>query len=133
MSKRKRSLSPVVVSEVVRAQLLASQNITAFQGVNDNLGSSDDPRPLTKLQYTTTSELQELLDFSALSKDLELNSRFKQIATSLLYDYRLVLTSRKHLVYEFEILELEFYLYKSGCHEDPFTHGSEEQKQSGRW
>jgi hypothetical protein len=28
---------------------------------------------------------------------------------------------------------MEFYLQKAKCHEDPFTHGSEEQKVSGRW
>ena len=34
---------------------------------------------------------------------------------------------------DYEIIELEFYLQKSGLHEDPFTHGSDEQRQSGRW
>lgn len=35
--------------------------------------------------------------------------------------------------FAFEILELEFYLWKYEIHEDPFTHGSEEQKRSGKW
>ena len=38
-----------------------------------------------------------------------------------------------HTIHNFAILELEFYLYKTGCHEDPFTHGTEEQRLSGRW
>ena len=33
----------------------------------------------------------------------------------------------------YELLEIEFYMQYEGIHEDPFTHGSEEQKHSGQW
>ena len=76
--------------------------------------------------------LRELLDFSTVSEEAELNARFKLLASTLLREYRLVVQSRVEK-FEYDILELEIYLYKSGCHEDPFTHRSEEQKESGKW
>ncbi|KAF8641302.1 hypothetical protein AX16_010081 [Volvariella volvacea WC 439] len=40
---------------------------------------------------------------------------------------------RTSRITEFQIMEMEYYLLKGECHEDPFTHGSEEQKFSARW
>ena len=76
--------------------------------------------------------LPELLDFASVSSPADISLRFQQIASALLHDFCIVLTSLD-IQTEYEILEIEFYLQKSGCHEDPFTHGSEEQEQSGRW
>ncbi|KAI6098541.1 hypothetical protein F5141DRAFT_1032613 [Pisolithus sp. B1] len=76
--------------------------------------------------------LISLLDLSALTTREEISSRFDAIAREVLCNY--VLTIVHNGIYsDYEILELEFYLQKSGCHEDPFTHGSFEQEQSGQW
>ncbi|KAF5358658.1 hypothetical protein D9758_007720 [Tetrapyrgos nigripes] len=80
-------------------------------------------------------DLQELLDISSLS-DLEgISVRFDKIAEALLQTFMLVLTTYRGGETDtcFRILELEFYLWKPQCHEDPFTHGSEEQRSSGQW
>jgi hypothetical protein len=80
----------------------------------------------------TDEELLRLLDFSALNSPSEISDRFGQIGNALLHNY--ILTVRcGEVETEFRILELEFYLQKQECHEDPFTHGSEEQKICGRW
>ena len=76
--------------------------------------------------------LPQLLDFSSLNLASDICNRFDQVANALLFDFRLTLTCGD-VETQFEILEMEFYLQKSHCHEDPFTHGSEEQKTSGRW
>ncbi|KAI0321966.1 hypothetical protein OF83DRAFT_1096699 [Amylostereum chailletii] len=82
-------------------------------------------------------ELDVLLDFSstALSSTSSITERFDCIAELLFTRYRLVVnllgtsTSRE----EYDILEVEFYLDKEGCHEDPYTHGAEEQRVGGQW
>ena len=83
-------------------------------------------------QSITTESLQQLLDFSQLSDEQSITARFEVLASALLCDFHLVLRCGD-VETKFQILELEFYLRKPGCHEDPFTHGSEEQKVSGRW
>jgi len=79
-----------------------------------------------------TASIANLLDFSSLTSHSDINIRFGELADALLCGHYLLL---KHggLEHEFYILELEFYLQKSGCHEDPFTHGAEEQRYGGRW
>lgn len=129
MSKRKRSPSLFVH---VGEQGVSNAN-TRPRLVNETLDvttGSDFLRPASNLGCD--HELQKLLDFSTVSEEIEMNARFKQIASMLLHDYRLVLTSGGS-EFEYDLIEVEFYLYKSGCHEDPFTHGTEEQKESGRW
>lgn len=79
-----------------------------------------------------TADLPELLDFSALESQQDISTRFELLASELLHNYRLEVTHEENTEY-LEILELEFYLYKSGLHEDPFTHVSAEQSQAGRW
>ncbi|EKM60155.1 uncharacterized protein PHACADRAFT_206334 [Phanerochaete carnosa HHB-10118-sp] len=78
------------------------------------------------------SRLKCLLDLSSLTEHADLSVRFMDIAEILLNGVLLRLTANSATT-DFEILELEFYLFKSGCHEDPFTHGTEEQRQSGKW
>lgn len=80
----------------------------------------------------TDKELLRLLDFSALNNPSEISDRFDQIGDVLLHDYILVVRCGEAET-EFRILELEFYLQKQECHEDPFSHQSEEQKFCGRW
>ncbi|KAG6886731.1 hypothetical protein C0995_005393 [Termitomyces sp. Mi166 len=72
------------------------------------------------------------LDFSTLHSTSTISDRFDHVGRSLLYDFHLVVKSG-HEETVFEILELEFYLRKDGYHEDPFTHGSEEQRVCGKW
>ncbi|KAI0752693.1 hypothetical protein C8Q80DRAFT_1147701 [Daedaleopsis nitida] len=80
----------------------------------------------------STPDLSELLNFCQLDTRDAVASRFSEIADQLLHHYCIEIstsTRKKQL----EILEIEFYLYKSGCHEDPYTHASSEQSQAGRW
>ncbi|KAF8967490.1 hypothetical protein BDZ97DRAFT_1916773 [Flammula alnicola] len=88
----------------------------------------DDPSADTRLL-----SLQSLLDFSLVTTEDEISTRFDQIAKALIHEFRLVVRRENARDVEFEILEAEFYLQVGGCHEDPFTHGSEEQKVGGRW
>ena len=76
--------------------------------------------------------LPQLLDFSTLNDISAISDRFDEIGNALLHDHTLVVQCGE-METEFKILELEFYLQKHKCHEDPFTHGSEEQKICGRW
>ena len=78
------------------------------------------------------TSIATLLDFAALTSHSDINIRFAQLADALLCGHYLLL-KHEGLEHEFDILELEFYLQKSGCHEDPFTHGAEEQRYCGRW
>jgi len=79
------------------------------------------------------SALREILDFSGVDNEQEISRRFERISTALLQEFRLVVRREHGTDVEFEILEAEFYLQIGGCHEDPFTHGNEEQRVSGRW
>ncbi|TEB32158.1 hypothetical protein FA13DRAFT_1731905 [Coprinellus micaceus] len=73
---------------------------------------------------TTDVALDSLIDLS----DVE-NQEQLQLSS---VDYHLVVT-RPGATTKVEFMEVEFYLQKEGFHEDPFTHGSEEQKVAGRW
>jgi len=79
------------------------------------------------------SALRDILDFSGVDTEEEISRRFERISTALLHEFRLVVRRDNATDVEFDILEAEFYLQMGGCHEDPFTHGSEEQRVSGRW
>jgi hypothetical protein len=81
---------------------------------------------------STTPDLPALLDLSSLHDESAISDRFDEIARVLMHGYHLVV-SREQVETAFQIQEMEFYLQKAKCHEDPFTHGSEEQKVSGRW
>ncbi|KAG9317912.1 hypothetical protein JVU11DRAFT_2143 [Chiua virens] len=76
--------------------------------------------------------LAALLDFSTLSTAEEISERFKAVAEELLCNTILTVV-RNGIRTDLDILELEFYLQKLHCHEDPFTHGSVEQERSGQW
>lgn len=126
MSKRKRSSSD-------NAGCTSTHN-TRPRG--PRLGTDSrpnvDPHSIANATRYDSLSLCELLDFSEVTEQSELTNRFQLIASTLLLEHVLVLTSENG-TFEYEILELEFYLYKSGCHEDPFTHASEEQRESGNW
>jgi hypothetical protein len=100
----------------------------------DNEPSGEYPnKSLRRDEVLDSSSLASLLDFSALTSHSDINIQFGQLADTLIYGHHILLKhdGREH---KFDILELECYLHKSGCHEDPFTHGADEQKRySGRW
>ncbi|OSX59608.1 hypothetical protein POSPLADRAFT_1078945, partial [Postia placenta MAD-698-R-SB12] len=77
-------------------------------------------------------ELSDLLDFTSASTDALITHRFECIASALLHEYYLLVIS-DDTRNNYEILEVEFYLKAADVHDDPFTHGSEEQRYSGQW
>ncbi|KAI0089672.1 hypothetical protein BDY19DRAFT_993243 [Irpex rosettiformis] len=105
-------------------------NRSCSKRVNDE---SDDP----------LSRLFRLSDFTSLNLSQDVISQFSAIAEILLNEVQLQITSAQASqtstktpapdVGNYKLLEVEFYLWKDGSHEDPFTHGSEQQKHSGRW
>ncbi|CDO77230.1 hypothetical protein BN946_scf184747.g43, partial [Trametes cinnabarina] len=83
------------------------------------------------VEHVPSLELPELLDVSHLDSMDAISARFEQIASELLHNYYIEI-ARDGRAGQLEILELEFYLYMTGTHEDPFTHASPEQAQSGK-
>ncbi|KAF8627931.1 hypothetical protein AX17_006086 [Amanita inopinata Kibby_2008] len=86
----------------------------------------------------STPTLEQLTDFSLLTSANQetIQDRFNSIAQAILCDYDLVLgspASTPTSPSRYQVLELEFYLWMDGSHQDPFTHRSEEQKISQRW
>ncbi|KAF9647829.1 hypothetical protein BDM02DRAFT_3097466 [Thelephora ganbajun] len=100
--------------------------------------SPEKPRKQQRLETSTREDavgLTEALDFSALSSLQEISGRFDELARSLMFGHviHLHMPGFPPKEIEYEILELEFYLHKRGCHADPFTHRAAEQKRSGQW
>jgi hypothetical protein len=103
---------------------------------NDHDDSPNKKNP--KISDPTSIDLPELLDLTSLTTVRDIQHRFDRVAQVLLHDFFIVTTTNDPATNTdktecYEILELEFYLQKPDCHDDPFTHGSEEQKQSGQW
>lgn len=80
----------------------------------------------------THDDIDSLLDFTSSCSQDEISARFDSISNSLLSKYYLSIVHDSSQT-DYEVLELEFYLQKSGCHEDPFTHGNADQERSGQW
>lgn len=94
-----------------------------------------DPRPNALCpapRDTNGDTISSLLDLTSLYSQDDISARFDSISGALLSEYYLSVIHGSSQT-DYEILELEFYLQKSGCHEDPFTHGSAEQERSGQW
>jgi len=96
------------------------------------------PRKQRRLEVNTGDDavgLTEALDLTALNSLQEISGRFDELARSLMSGHVIHLhapgSPPKDI--EYEILELEFYLHKPGCHVDPFTHRAAEQTRSGQW
>lgn len=100
----------------------------------DNAAGSDANADIQEPDPSTSGafDLPALLDLSSLHDESAISDRFDEIARVLIHGYHLVV-SREQVETAFQIQEVEFYLQKAKCHEDPFTHGTEEQKVSGRW
>ncbi|KAI0638673.1 hypothetical protein C8Q77DRAFT_1154286 [Trametes polyzona] len=75
----------------------------------------------------------ELLDLTSLKSAHDISARFEVLARELLHNHRIEVAREGKPSESLELLELEFYLYASDVHEDPFTHASAEQSQAGRW
>lgn len=79
--------------------------------------------------------LTRALDLTALDSPQAISDRFDELARLLMLSHvvHLHTPGSPPKDVEYEILELEFYLHKPGCHADPFTHRSAEQRKSGQW
>ncbi|KAH7918351.1 hypothetical protein BV22DRAFT_1076286 [Leucogyrophana mollusca] len=124
-----------------KSQRIASHSDGAAHATSSNVSGSPkisrpsvevDAKPSLDNSPSDSTNFWQLLDFSALTSQSDILARFEDVANALLCEFHIVLV-RGGIQTEYEILELEFYLQKSGCHEDPFTHGSEEQERSGQW
>lgn len=127
MNKRALDADDIQVAAVAKKSKV-NQGFNV-QASDQTVTSNDGHNQLTSI---TEESLQQLLDFSHLSDEQCIKARFDVVANTLLRDFHLVLKC-ENVETEFQILELEFYLQKAGCHEDPYTHGGEEQKICGRW
>ena len=78
------------------------------------------------------ANLQDLLDLKGASHE-ELDERFQSIANLILCHYELIVGSSSGETRRYTVLELEFYLWMPGLHEDPYTHGSEGQRRPAQW
>jgi hypothetical protein len=96
---------------------------------------NDSPNKKNPRLSDPTTDLAQLLDFTSLTALRDIQDRFDSVAQALLHDFFIVVTNTTTETKTecYEILELEFYLQKPDCHDDPFTHGSHEQKRSGQW
>ena len=106
-----------------------AENTTAAETQSSREGRFDYPLPAF---VENEVPLSDLLDLSRLVSLAELDARFRLIAQELLHGHFIEIRTASDKEH-YEILELEFYLYKEGIHEDPFTHASNEQSESGRW
>lgn len=129
---RKRSRS-IDYSHGSRTRKIQRREIGTFsKSSNSDPSSSESESVTVPSPSSSQASLSELLDFSALTSQSDIHGRFKELAEAMLCKHSL---SLKHggKQTEFDILEIEFYLQKSEYHEDPYTHGTEEQRFSGRW
>ncbi|EDR12602.1 uncharacterized protein LACBIDRAFT_311161 [Laccaria bicolor S238N-H82] len=125
MNKRALDADDIQVAAVAK-KCKVNQGFNVQPG-DHSITSNDDRNQLNSI---TTESLQQLLDFSHLSDEQCIKARFDVVANALLRDFHFVLKC-ENVETEFQILELNFYLQKAGCHEDP--HGGEEQKICARW
>ncbi|KAH9939367.1 uncharacterized protein BXZ73DRAFT_43968 [Epithele typhae] len=102
------------------------ESVTPIDDLNSPLHYNLGPLPESDLP------LLDLLDLSQLDTIHDLDARFHRIAHELLHNHLIEVRSPSRTDH-LQLLEIEVYLYKSGCHEDPFTHASHEQSQCGRW
>ena len=110
---------------------------------DSNINDAPSAKRVTTDRDVTLHRLSSLLDFTSVNDPKDILAQFSAIANILFHEARLRViseqtsnTSKKAtstVTADYELLEAEFYLWKQGSHEDPFTHGSEEQRRSGRW
>jgi hypothetical protein len=101
-------------------------------------GSPEKPRKQQRLEASTRDDavgLTEALDLTVPNSLQEISIRFDELARLLMFNHVIHLHTPglQPGDVQYEILELEFYLHKPGCHADPFTHRAAEQRRSGHW
>ncbi|KAK2463728.1 hypothetical protein APHAL10511_004221 [Amanita phalloides] len=126
------------VSKIEAVNAIKKRGASTEVGREGDDGSEEGGNGRKKVKVTgNTTGLEDLLDISELCGAQEIDTRFEAIANVILCDYHLVVESSQEVgsrtETRYEVLELEFYLWMDDSHEDPFTHGSEEQRVSGRW
>ena len=89
--------------------------------------------PALTPEPAVSMSLPTLLDFTGIVTHQDISSRMANIADLLLCHYILEIKPNVGSAVEYEFMEVEFYLLKVPSHPDPFTHGAEEQRSSGRW
>ena len=100
--------------------------------------NTDEPDPSSlrfqkKPKLDSEDILEELLDIPSNIAHDALEARFQTIANAILFDHELVVSSSTAGETRYQVLEVEFYLWIDSTHEDPFTHGNEEQRVAGKW
>ncbi|KAI0782542.1 hypothetical protein C8Q75DRAFT_886138 [Abortiporus biennis] len=140
--KRKLSSPDVDIDSIV-----GRRRDSPFHGKSDEECNNDPSHKIHKEPEASSSQkiqlpvepgnctnLLDKLDFTGLDTLDDISTRFDEIGRLLLSDYELVVSSEIGVEdVAYQILELEFYLLQHGIHEDPFTHGTVEQSQSGKW
>ncbi|THH02811.1 hypothetical protein EW145_g6695 [Phellinidium pouzarii] len=129
-----RSPEDSLIRRAKRQRLAEPEGIKVLPPPSQLVGTNS---PSTVENTNATVALSALLEFTAVSSHPDIHCRFDQIARALCHNHLLVVTtqlaSAEPRRSEYEFLEIEFYLRKQDVHEDPFTHGSREQKSSGNW
>ncbi|KAF8575330.1 hypothetical protein K439DRAFT_1277856, partial [Ramaria rubella] len=74
----------------------------------------------------------ELLDASKLINHSQISTRFSEITQAIIYNHYLRV-DHEGTSTDFEILEIEFYLYMDEVHSDPFCHAHDDQRISAQW
>ncbi|KAG8940357.1 hypothetical protein FRC04_005412 [Tulasnella sp. 424] len=97
----------------------------------DAASASKDPAKSAPSTSQPKAPLETLLDLSEVDNE-QLQARFDEIAAALIHHSRLQVVNGDKIT-KYQVLEAEFYLRDSVRHWDPFTHGEEEQRLSGRW
>jgi hypothetical protein len=124
--KKRKGLELYFAPPAISAKRLKSADTVSRQSKNkDDL----DPVPTS----AELLDLRALLDLTEVKTEQDISTRLDRIANAILREVRLVLKRKDAPDVEFEVLEAEFYLQIGDRHEDPFTHGSEEQRYSGCW
>ncbi|KAG2091955.1 uncharacterized protein F5147DRAFT_779808 [Suillus discolor] len=125
-----------IPKQIDRPLSISSVNVGISSAVEkDTQSELADPRSnalCPALPDASEDTINSLLDLTSLCSQDDISARFDSISSALLSQYYLSVIHGSSQT-DYEILELEFYLQKSGCHEDPFTHGSAEQEHSGQW
>lgn len=113
---------------------LEGEVYSIFKKPKSATGSNTNAAPLNEATCKQRlADFKASLDCTDITTEEEIAARLNSISNALLHDFQLVVRRENASDMQLEILEAELYLQIGECHEDPFTHGSEEQKVSGGW
>ena len=132
-SDTKEAVAPSSLESASAETLISTRSSLLKSPITPPREDSIPSRVTHDVSQDADADLLDLLDLSELSTTRDLDSRFCRLAHELFHNHRIEIRTQSGSQEQLQILELEFYLYKTGCHEDPFTHVSNEQAQCGRW